>query len=308
VKLRLPRWLAMLPLSLALHALAVAGVVAWLRPDARPPLVIDLRAVAVGREDVPAAADARAEHAAASPSPRVGGKASSSSPPTPSPPRAIPSPPAVPPPPAASSTPAPEREPVPARATDPQPAPDGTAPERTTEPRATSSPPTPTGPSASGADAAPARGGQPRGDAAASGASESPAAAAGTGGVGSGGRGGDRVAAVPRGTGDGTGARDGTGLGTEYDAYYARIRQRIQQTARYPSAARGRGLVGTVELEIDIAADGAVANVAVVRSSSHEVLDRAAVQAARAVPRTPFPPGVRPRPLTVVIPVSFELQ
>jgi protein TonB len=113
------------------------------------------------------------------------------------------------------------------------------------------------------------------------------------------------VAALPPGSGAGFG---GSGLGTEYDAYYARIRQRIQQTARYPGGARTRGLVGTVDLEITVAADGAVARVAVVKSSSHESLDRAALQAARALPRTPFPPGVQARPLTFVIPVSFELQ
>ena len=112
------------------------------------------------------------------------------------------------------------------------------------------------------------------------------------------------VAALPPGSGSGAGA----GPGTEYGAYLARLRQRIQETLRYPSAARRRGVTGTVQLEIAIAANGAVAAVSVITSSSHEILDRAAVDAARSLPRMPFPPELRAQPLRARLPVIFELQ
>ena len=112
------------------------------------------------------------------------------------------------------------------------------------------------------------------------------------------------MAALPPGGGSGV----GQGPGSEYAAYLARVRQRIQEGLRYPPAARRRGVTGTVQLEIAIAADGAISSVAVATSSSHEILDRAAADAARSAPRVPFPANVRPRPLTVRLPVVFELQ
>jgi protein TonB len=112
------------------------------------------------------------------------------------------------------------------------------------------------------------------------------------------------TAAVAPGTGSGL----GDGSGTEYAEYLARVRQRIQESLRYPPAARRRGVAGTVHLEIAIGADGAIAAVSVDTSSSHEVLDRAAVDAARSAPRVPFPRDVRAVPLRVRLPVRFELQ
>ncbi len=44
------------------------------------------------------------------------------------------------------------------------------------------------------------------------------------------------------------------------------------------------------------------------RSSSHDVLDEAAVDAVRSLRRVPFPADVRPRPLRVRLPVVFELR
>ena len=43
-------------------------------------------------------------------------------------------------------------------------------------------------------------------------------------------------------------------------------------------------------------------------SSSHRLLDDAALEAVRAVGRVPFPPGVRPRPLKMRLPVVFVLR
>ena len=139
------------------------------------------------------------------------------------------------------------------------------------------------------------------------GATSSPSGNAAGGGAiddrGDHGAGGDRFAALTPGTG---GA--GVGVGTEYAAYLASLRQRIQEGLRYPPVARRRGVTGTVQLEIAIDPAGAIADVSVIGSSSHEVLDRAAVDAARSLARQPFPSDVRPRPLKVRLPVVFELQ
>jgi protein TonB len=119
------------------------------------------------------------------------------------------------------------------------------------------------------------------------------------GGVGA--VGGDRLALAVPGSGDG-------GPGTEYGAYLSRLRERLQQTLRYPPIAQRRGITGTVQLDIAIEPDGAVSSVSLASSSSHDALDRAALDAARALGRQPFPADVRARPLEVRVPVTFRLQ
>jgi TonB family protein len=128
----------------------------------------------------------------------------------------------------------------------------------------------------------------------------------GQGGSGSGG-----------GQGAGAGARQGNavalpvpggGGAAEYDGYYALVRTRVHEILKYPSVARRRGLTGHVEIEIDIAPTGVIVEAALVVSSSHPLLDDAALEAARAVGRVPFPPGVQPRPLRMRLPVVFVLR
>jgi TonB family protein len=46
----------------------------------------------------------------------------------------------------------------------------------------------------------------------------------------------------------------------------------------------------------------------VVASSSHQILDEAAVETVRALPPRPFPPNVRARTLRVRLPVVFALE
>jgi protein TonB len=126
-----------------------------------------------------------------------------------------------------------------------------------------------------------------------------PASAGGPPAAGAGaGRGGEGMLAlaVP---GDGGGA---------YGAYLALLRRRVQESLTYPAAARRRGLSGTVHLEITLEATGAIGPVALVRSSSHALLDDAALEAVRGLGRVPFPPEVRPRALRVRLPIVFELR
>ena len=120
------------------------------------------------------------------------------------------------------------------------------------------------------------------------------------GGSASGARSGGDAALVT-----GTGRSSGDG---DYGPYRAALRRRIQEVLRYPSAARRRGLTGTVEIEIRVEPSGAVSDVAVVDSSSHRVLDEAALEAVRSLPPLPFPSWLEPRALRVRLPVVFELR
>ncbi|MFQ5898380.1 MAG: energy transducer TonB [Candidatus Methylomirabilia bacterium] len=98
------------------------------------------------------------------------------------------------------------------------------------------------------------------------------------------------------------------GRGAEYGPYLARVRERIHRFLSYPPSARRRGLTGTVHMEIVIRPNGAIGSVALLRSSSHRILDQAAVDAVRRLPRLPFPAELVPRNLRVRLPVVFELR
>ena len=119
-------------------------------------------------------------------------------------------------------------------------------------------------------------------------------------GSGSGGAGG--------GTAIASGGPAGGAPGAEYGSYLAGVRRRFLEALRYPPSARSRGLKGTVHLEIFIKSDGAIGNVSVADSSSHPLLDEAALEAARSLAPQPFPKGLTPRPLRVRLPVVFDLQ
>jgi TonB family protein len=66
--------------------------------------------------------------------------------------------------------------------------------------------------------------------------------------------------------------------------------------------------MGVVELVLEIQPSGAITQVAVVASSSHQILDDAAVETLRGLGRLPFPAGMRPRKLSVRVPVVYELR
>jgi periplasmic protein TonB len=96
--------------------------------------------------------------------------------------------------------------------------------------------------------------------------------------------------------------------GAEYGGYLATVRRRFLEALRYPPPARSRGLTGTVLLEVFIKPDGAIGSVSVASSSSHPLLDEAALEAMRSLAPQPFPKGLAPRPLRVRLPVVFDLQ
>jgi len=287
------RWLVGLPFSIVLHvALAVAAIV-LLRVEPTPTaLIVDLSAIVAGREDgsppgrgasaLPSVTGPPAQGRAAPPSARATPSRVSRESVLPSPP-----PPSTDMPPARREDAAQAR--VPETVPPPSAAPSNSSIALTTTPDGASAVDGAVPRDESGGAATPRADGPAR----AGGGAES--GARGPGGVG-----GDRIAAL--------GIPGGGDAGSDYAAYFARLRQRIQEVLRYPAVARRRGVTGTVHLEIAVEPDGAIATVSVIASSSHEILDRAAVDAARSVPRLPFPSDVRPRALKVRLPVVFELQ
>lgn len=81
----------------------------------------------------------------------------------------------------------------------------------------------------------------------------------------------------------------------------AEIRRRIQQALVYPPSARQRGLTGVSELEFVIGVDGRAADITLVGSSGHRILDRAAQRSVEAA-------GVLPRVYgRLSVPVRFDL-
>lgn len=94
----------------------------------------------------------------------------------------------------------------------------------------------------------------------------------------------------------------------EFGPYLAGFRRRIQELVVYPLAARRRGLAGRVEIEVILEPTGRVRDVAVVASSSHSLLDEAAIEAVRSLQPVPLPETLPRRPLRVRLPVVFDLR
>jgi periplasmic protein TonB len=307
------RWL---PVSLALHVAALGATLLLPRASVLPPLFVDLtlKETSAGRDDTTAgerAAVAQAKPSRAS-APAPGRPATTAAAPRLAPPVTTPAAPRLAPP---ATTPAAPVHPPPATTPPgPQPVPPATTASVLPEPAAPAPVATPPAPLAV----------SPRSDtdgdstgvtsASTDHVSTGSAAAVAEGGAGSsssGAHAGDGGSGGGRGT---AGGGDALALaisgddGGAYAGYIARLRRRVQEALTYPSAARRRGMSGTVHLDISVEPTGKIADVLVVRSSSHDMLDAAALDAVRAVRRVPFPPGVRPRAVRVRLPVVFELR
>ena len=94
----------------------------------------------------------------------------------------------------------------------------------------------------------------------------------------------------------------------EYDAYLRTLSRDIHRALTYPWLARRRGITGTVLVELTIQPTGEIDRVVVIESSSHDLLDRAALEAPRAIRARPFPPDVPRRALRWQLPIVFELK
>jgi protein TonB len=101
---------------------------------------------------------------------------------------------------------------------------------------------------------------------------------------------------------------EGGSIPPEYGPYLARFRRHVQESLLYPLTARRRGLTGSVEIEVLIESSGAVKTARVVTSSSHAVLDTAALEAIRSLAPLPLPEHLPRRPLRLRLPLSFMLE
>jgi protein TonB len=80
------------------------------------------------------------------------------------------------------------------------------------------------------------------------------------------------------------------------------IRERVQAAVAYPQTARERGIEGVARIQFRIAPNGRAAEIATVASSGSELLDSAALEAARNARELPQLYG------WVRIPVRFSLR
>ena len=86
--------------------------------------------------------------------------------------------------------------------------------------------------------------------------------------------------------------------------HFSYIRERVNAALRYPLMARKQGWSGQVRVEFTILASGRIADLKIVESSGHRVLDRQALRAVESA--NPFPPP--PVVATITLPVNFELN
>lgn len=81
-----------------------------------------------------------------------------------------------------------------------------------------------------------------------------------------------------------------------YAAYMDAWRQKVERIGNlnYPDQAKRDGLSGNLTLDVALHPDGSVANIEVLRSSGHKVLDDGAIRIVRlAAPFNAFPPDIR---------------
>jgi TonB family protein len=96
----------------------------------------------------------------------------------------------------------------------------------------------------------------------------------------------------------------------EHDSYLRALRRQIHDAlGPYPPSAFRRGITGgTVLLELILHPTGEIERINLLESSRHDVLDRAALRAARSVRPRPFPPDVPHQVLRWHVTIVFELK
>ncbi len=76
----------------------------------------------------------------------------------------------------------------------------------------------------------------------------------------------------------------------------------------YPETAQRQGWTGTLYLELDLDERGRVTDARLLQSCGHDVLDKAALDAARTWRYTPATLNGRPVAVTVPVPIVYDLQ
>ncbi|MBI2902412.1 MAG: energy transducer TonB [Candidatus Methylomirabilis oxyfera] len=114
------------------------------------------------------------------------------------------------------------------------------------------------------------------------------------------------VTVSPRQRGNGRGAREGAARAA--GGGFARPDYGANSPPTYPPLAREKGYEGTVYLRALVEGNGRVGNLAIDRSSGHEILDRAAVDSVREWTFLPAQKGGRPVASWVLLPIKFLLK
>lgn len=89
--------------------------------------------------------------------------------------------------------------------------------------------------------------------------------------------------------------------------YLSVVRTMVEVNREYPSMARQMGLQGTVTVRVHIRGDGSIGELAVVNSSGHKSLDKAAVSAVRRSAPFRAPGEFGLGGVTVEIPIVYRL-
>lgn len=91
--------------------------------------------------------------------------------------------------------------------------------------------------------------------------------------------------------------------------YWRALNRFVKQGHAYPRRARMAGIEGTVLVELILAGDGRILQYRVLRSSGHEVLDKAALDAVAGLAKLPAPPAeLNWRRNAVHIPFEYTLK
>lgn len=90
--------------------------------------------------------------------------------------------------------------------------------------------------------------------------------------------------------------------------YFDMVRMKIESRKQYPQVARDEQIQGRVLVQFVITVDGQISSLEVVKSSRHDILDRAALEAVRNAAPLPRPPAnLFKEKLLVKINIMFEL-
>lgn len=93
----------------------------------------------------------------------------------------------------------------------------------------------------------------------------------------------------------------------KYASYFSSIKRQIELVWSYPEQAATKGLQGQLLLQFILDQSGTIADISLVRSSGHEILDNAALSAVKtASPYSPFPERIQKNKLRII--ASFKYK
>lgn len=88
--------------------------------------------------------------------------------------------------------------------------------------------------------------------------------------------------------------------------YPGKVVSKLRRSLRYPSAAKSKRLRGEVRVAFTVTGSGGVTGIRIVRSSGHDVLDRAAIATVqRAAPFPRIPAGAGRKQWAFTVPLAF---